>query len=182
MRFGRICIAYNSLFVAVIRYIYIVNEHKSSLWEFSKVGRYFRIASIAIPVIMETIGTFTTHEYPTHMNGYKDCLAFYTGSNTTVNIHIPKSYALSWTLQVIPERVVLVLYYIYRSITIVVYLNVPEGFLYFQIYKSVKRYMYNFIKNDKYILNCNKTECTGCPRKITFLFSDLMMTVIPVVY
>ena len=58
MRFGRIFIAYNSIFVVLIRYMYIVHYSKSSLWEFSKVGRYFRIASIAIPVIMETIGSF----------------------------------------------------------------------------------------------------------------------------
>ena len=146
MRFGRVCIAYRSIFVALIRYIYIVHQKKSNLWKFSKVSRNFRIASIAIPVIMETIGTFTnSYEYVPTFNGFKECIAFYTGSNTTDNIQIPTQYPLVWTLQVIPESMVLVVHYIYLSIAVVVYLNLSEGFLYFQIYRCVKRYICNFI-------------------------------------
>jgi hypothetical protein len=146
IRFGRICIAYNSIFVALIRYIYIVHEKKSTLWEFSKVGRSFRIASIAIPVIMETIGTFTNqYDHELFKNGFKDYIAFYMGFNTTVDIQIPKPIPLAWTLQVIPENMVLVATYIYCSITFVVFMNVMEMFLYFQIYRSVKRYICNFI-------------------------------------
>jgi hypothetical protein len=148
IRFGRICIAYNSLFVALIRYIYIVHRKKSTLWEFSKVGRYFRIASIAIPVIMETVGAFTylyaVYDHEFLDNGFKDCIDFYMGYNTTDNIQIPKPIPLAWTLQVIPENVVLVANYIYIFITIVVIMNVPEVFLYFQIYRTIKRYICNF--------------------------------------
>ena len=50
VRFGRMTIAWNSVFVALIRYIYIVHRKKSNQWEFENVGRYFRISSIAIPV------------------------------------------------------------------------------------------------------------------------------------
>jgi hypothetical protein len=149
IRLGRICIAYNSIFVALIRYIYIVHRKKSTLWEFSKVGRYFRIASIAIPVIMETIGAFTNlhalYDHAFFKNGFKDCIAFYMGYNTTGNIQIPKPIPLAWTLQVIPENMVLVANCIYIFITIVVIMNVAEVFLYFQIYRSVKRYICNFI-------------------------------------
>jgi hypothetical protein len=162
IKFGRMCIAYNSIFVALIRYIYIVHQQKSTLWEFSKVGKYFQISSIAIPVIMEIIGTFTssteklflpTEEYQP-MKGYKDCIDLYNSSNITVDIELSESYPLAWTLQIIPESIVLVTFYIYISITIVINLNVTEGFLYFQIYRSVKRYIMNYNKQISiYILN-----------------------------
>ena len=54
VRFGRMIVGYNSLFVALIRYIYIVHHQKSNQWEFEKVGRLFQIASIAVPIAMES--------------------------------------------------------------------------------------------------------------------------------
>ena len=43
---GRTIIAYNSLFVALIRYVYIVYDQKANQWDFESVGRSFQIASI----------------------------------------------------------------------------------------------------------------------------------------
>lgn len=152
IKIGRMCIAYNSISVALIRYIYIVHQQKSSLWEFSKVGRYFKISSIAIPFGMEIIGTFTSSskryflpfEESQPIRGFKECIDVYDFSNDTVQFDVLKSYPLEWTLQIIPERVVLVTFYIYIAITVVVYLNVAEVFLYLQIYRSLKRYVFNY--------------------------------------
>jgi hypothetical protein len=41
LKFGRMCIGWNSLFVALIRYLYIVHRQKSNQWDFEKVGRIF---------------------------------------------------------------------------------------------------------------------------------------------
>jgi hypothetical protein len=143
IKFGRLCIAYNSIFVALIRYIYIVHNQKSSLWEFSKVSRYFRVASIAVPLTMEIVGFFILdYQELWYLTEFKDCVSFFSGSNTTATMHIPTPYGLAWTLQIIPESIVSVAWYIYLCITVVIYLNVAEGFLYFQIYRSIKRYIY----------------------------------------
>jgi hypothetical protein len=63
LKIGRSVIAWNSLFVALIRYIYIVHRQKSNQWDFEKIGRYFRISSIAIPLVVETVGQFV-NAYP----------------------------------------------------------------------------------------------------------------------
>ena len=59
MRIGRMCIAYNSLFVAFIRYLYIVHREKANQWNFERTSRRFQIASIAIPVVLQTVYIFT---------------------------------------------------------------------------------------------------------------------------
>ena len=48
---GRAIVAYNSLFVALIRYVYIVHERKANQWDFELVGKRFQIASISVPII-----------------------------------------------------------------------------------------------------------------------------------
>jgi hypothetical protein len=140
IKFGRLFIAYNSFFVALIRYLYIVHHKKSSLWEFSNVSRYFRAASICVPLAIEIVGFFI-NDYSQfyELNGFKDCVSFFNGSNTTANMYIPTPYGLAWTLQIIPESIVSVVWYIQYCIVVVVYLNVAEGFFYFQMYRSIKR-------------------------------------------
>jgi hypothetical protein len=145
VKFGRVCIGWNSLFVALIRYIYIVHRQKSNQWDFEKTGRYFRISSIAIPLGIETVGLFV-NGYPGHQitkdqDVFKSCVASQQGYNTTLNIQIPEPYFRALTLQVVPEWVVLGIYYVYKFLTIVVLINVIDGFLYFQIYRTIKRYM-----------------------------------------
>ena len=143
--FGRMCLAWNSLFVALIRYIYIVHRQKSNQWEFKKIGRYFRISSIAIPVGLETVGLFvnsyTKHKINSEQDVFKSCVASLQGQNTTVNIQIPEPYFRALTLQVVPEWIILGVYYVYFCLTIGVIINVIDGFFYFQIYRSIKRYI-----------------------------------------
>ena len=143
IRFGRMCIAYNSLFVALIRYIYIVHHQKASLWEFKNVGRVFRISSIAIPIIMEIVGVLT-YENLDFQNfqgqpGYKECVAFYQGLNETENAALPKTPFVSFTLNYLPESTVYIIHVIYLVLMCIVMLNVAEGFLYFSIFRNMKR-------------------------------------------
>jgi len=145
LKFGRMCIAWNSLYVALIRYIYIVYRQKSNQWEFEKIGRYFRISSIAITVGVETVGLFVNsypeHKINTEQDVFKSCVASRQGHNTTVNIQIPEPYFRALTLQVVPEWIILGVYYVYFCLTIGVIINVIDGFLYFQIYRYIKRYI-----------------------------------------
>ena len=87
IRIGRMCIAYNSFFVAVIRYIYIVKHHTSNQWNYEKVSKWFQIASIVVPILVEIFGLFTaTLERFKSMGKIKECLSFTNPLNTTVDV------------------------------------------------------------------------------------------------
>jgi hypothetical protein len=140
VRFGRMIVAYNSLFVAIIRYVYIVHGQKSNQWEFGKVGRLFQIASIAIPVAIECVGVFTnSYQEYTHQPAFNECIASYRGLNNTVGMAISRPSSVEWTMLYLPESLVLGIYYAYTSITVIVLLNVTEGVLYLRIQQSISR-------------------------------------------
>ena len=135
---GRMVIGYNSLFVCLIRYIYIVHHKKAEKWEFAKVGRLFRILGISIPVCMETIGFFTqSHSQFTTQENVGECVAAYQGVNSTKDITI-ESWD-KWTMNLIPEGVVTTVGYVVLFIHSIVLLNLIEGFMYLSIYKSITR-------------------------------------------
>ena len=150
MRIGRMCIAYNSLFVAVIRYIYIVKHHTSNQWNYEKVSKWFQIASIVVPIAVEILGLFTiTFEEFKSMGKIKECLSSPETLNTIVNVEqlTPSPFA-SVTLRYLSPSFVHVLFYIYTAITLIVFLNIGEVFLYFQIFRHMKRLI--FISNCSY--------------------------------
>ena len=139
-RFGRMYIAYNSLFVAMIRYIYIVYYDKAKKWDFLKVRKFFQITSVAFPLGIEFVGTFF-YPYKLYQGKpeFRECIASYQGLNTTQNLIIPDIYPRRWTMKYVPEIIALAVQAIHATITIVVVLNIIEGFFYFQIFKSIQR-------------------------------------------
>jgi hypothetical protein len=140
IKFGRMIIGYNSLFTAIIRYIYICHHKKSNQWEFEKVGRRFQIASIAIPIAMESVGVFTnSYSGLANFNEFNECVASYLGLNSTVGMDIPKPSSVEWTMQYLPESLVLGIFYVYFFITVVISLNLTEAVLYFRINQSISR-------------------------------------------
>jgi hypothetical protein len=140
VRFGRMIVGYNSLFVALIRYIYIDYHQKSNQWEFEKVGRLFQIASIAVPIAIESVGVFT-NSYPeyTTQPAFNECIDFYQGLNSTNGINISKPSSVEWAMSYVPETVVHGFFYAYYFIAAVVCLNVIDGFCYIQIHRSISR-------------------------------------------
>ena len=139
--FVRQFISYNSLFVAIIRYGYIVHPKRSNQWDFEKSGKRFQIASFAIPVVMETIATFTKpHNIHSRFSDrFHDCVASYRGLNSTNNVELPKPLEMELTMQYLPEQMVLTIYYIYLVITFIVMMNISEAFLYFMIFQRIQR-------------------------------------------
>jgi len=135
------CIAYNSLFVAFIRYIYIVKHQTSNQWNYEKVSKWFQRASIVVPIAVETLG-FCTNPFEVFKSVGKinECLSFPKTLNTTADVeHLIPSPFVNLTLQYLPDTLVHVLFYIYMTITLVVVLNIGEVFLYFQIFRHMKR-------------------------------------------
>ena len=100
IKFGRNIIAWNSFFVALIRYVYIVHREKSNQWDFEHVGNWFRAASLVIPIVYNTIDALTNglSEYQ-HGHAFENCISVKLGLNNTNNITIPNIYPYAWTVE-----------------------------------------------------------------------------------
>ena len=134
MRFGRSYLAFNSVFVAMIRYCYIVNHQKLNQWEFEKVGRLFQIASITIPFALETIGTFTFTgdfcRFKYHLENPQETLR---------NDVLSQKETVEWTLNYFPESLVYTIGYIYATIKVMVVCNIIEAFIYSKKFQNMTR-------------------------------------------
>ena len=126
---GRTIIAYNSLFVALIRYVYIVHERKANQWDFETVGGCFKIASVAVPTVLVLITMFTLDM---RSNSYL--------SNDNRN-HCERitPVLIDFTLNFIPKPLTDVIGAACLVIIAITYLNLVEGCLYFKIFQRVKR-------------------------------------------
>ena len=140
IKFGRNIIAWNSFFVALIRYLYIVHREKSNQWDFDRVGKWFRVASVVIPTVYNTIDNFTNGfwEYQ-HGDAFEHCIALKLGLNNTSNITIPDIYPYAWTVEYVPHSLILSIYYIVLGLKILIYGNIADGYFYFSIYRCIKR-------------------------------------------
>ena len=154
LRFGRITIAYNSMFVALIRYLYIVHQKKANQWEFQNVAKHFIFASVSTPLIIETIGTLTNPftEYLTKED-LESCVDFWQDMNTTqTHIEIPVAKAYEFTTYHLPKTAVDIVYNIYAVLTMILFLNIIDGFLYFRMFQTIKRWVLMFIPDNAFCI------------------------------
>ena len=137
---GRCYIAYNSFFVAAIRYAYIVHHLKMNQWSFKKVGEYFQIASILIPIVICTVGQFTWHVstmiWIRKTQRFENCVLVY---DATVEIESFKPATVEITIKYLPELFVQILDFACTAINTIIYSNVIEVFLYLRIFQFIKR-------------------------------------------
>ena len=142
------CAAYNSLFVALIRYVYIVHDRKANQWEFEKVGTGFKIASIAFPVGMEITHSimYSFGEGPLSYESLKIGIEIVDGC---ADVLMEANRTSGWGAQrlvyghsqLIPVIRILfeILNNVYVIVSAVVALNVIEAVLYCQIFSCIKR-------------------------------------------
>ena len=122
---GRTTVAYNSIFVVLIRYVYIVHERKANQWDFEKVGRRFQIASISTPLIQVILLGFSLS--PKGLFPH----ASHCPHETSMLLSITREPALEPLADTIA---------IICAITMgVVYLNIMEGYLYIKIFQRINR-------------------------------------------
>ena len=137
MQLGHSCISCNSIFVALIRYIYIVHQQKSNQWNFDTVGRRFKIASIAVPLAICTVIIFT---FDPNLLGerfsFRDCATFYNLTNSEKTF---RPITVDFTMQYLPEPWVDILGITFFTIQAIAQLNVTEIFLYFMIFRNITR-------------------------------------------
>ena len=125
---GRTIIAYNSLFVALTRYLYIVHERKANQWDFEKVGRRFQIASLSTPTLHIVLFSLTMRK---------------RGSDGVIpnTSHCSKltSLLINLTSKFIPDPFANGIAIICAALMMFVYLNIIEIFLYIRIFQTIKR-------------------------------------------
>ena len=140
IKFGRLIIAYNSTFIALVRYLYIVHHNRVDKWNYEKVRKWFGFSSVLVPIVMESVGAITSQytEF-TGLETFTECMLEYRGGNSTNTIKPHKALLLRWTNA--SELLVVCIYQIYYFITVLVGFNVIDCFLYFEIYRSIKRYV-----------------------------------------
>ena len=124
---GRAIVAYNSLFVALIRYFCIVHERKANQWDFESIGKRFQIASISVPIIHVIIHGFTLR--PRYLLPDPD-------DNVCSHMTPP---LITFTTKFIPEALVDTIAIISYILIAFVYLNLVEGYLYVKMFQSIKR-------------------------------------------
>ena len=141
VRIGRSIIAYNSFFVCLIRYVYIVHHQKSNQWNFDKVGRRFQIASIAIPFSMEIMRIFTEVDVPglKSTERYQQCVAINEGLGNTTYIEFPPPRLVAFTQQFLTQTLVDIIYYTYVIVIGLIGSNIIEGYFYRKIFQTIKR-------------------------------------------
>ena len=133
---GRCITAYNSLFLALIRYFYIVHFQKANLWDFEKVAGRFQMASILVPFLIQMLWCFTFDwsfwiEHAAQMGPQ-------LAQNTSDRIDL-KPIEVEFTLSFVPEPLVHTFGIITMIVQALVYLNVIEAFLYAKIFQTIKR-------------------------------------------
>ena len=145
---GRICLGYNSLFVALIRYIHIVHLETSNQWNYENMARRFKIASVGFPMTMEVWGYFF-HGYSQFKDipQFKDCLATSPDANISavaLETLIPSASA-RWSRHYLPGYIADAMSVAYVAVSVAGAMNIIEAFLYLAIFRNMKRYGNDFI-------------------------------------
>ena len=125
---GRTIIAYNSIFVALIRYVYIVHERKANQWDFDTVARRFQIASLSTPTLHIIIFSFTMRK--------PEGDAIISNINHCSEL---ASLLINFTSRFISDPFAEVIAIICAVIMIFVYSNIIEIYLYVRIFQRIKR-------------------------------------------
>ena len=133
---GRSITAYNSLFLALIRYVYIVHFQKANLWDFEKVARRFQIASIFVPFLVQVFWCFT-FDWSYWIK--QVCQLKAQSAQNTSNCIELAPMEVAFTLSYVPEPLVHTFGILTLIVQALVYLNVTEAFLYAKIFQTIKR-------------------------------------------
>ena len=140
LKSGRMCIAYHSLFVALIRYMHIVQDKILNQWNYERVANYFKFFCIIFPLAMEGVGNMTNPPYFALTKEIRDCMGLKNELNDDLAMEeqVP-SKLVQWTMNHLPPPVIRILSFIYTIATVSVLANVTEVYLYLRIFQKMKR-------------------------------------------
>ena len=125
---GRTMVGYNSLFVALIRYVYIVHERKANQWDFEVVGRRFQIASISVPITHVIILSLT-------LRGF----LFLPQADQADSCSHLTPLLISFSMNFVSEELSDAIAIICVVGMAFVFLNIVDGYLYIKIFQTIRR-------------------------------------------
>ena len=141
IKIGRLIIAYNSFFVSLIRYLYIVHPKISNQWDFQKTAKIFQVGSIVFPIALDAIllctGDYFVRSKPS--DSFKECVAVTEGLNSTSFVTIPEPVLSGLVSQVLPRPLMHMTHVFCLILTLVIASNTIEGYFYFKMFQSAKR-------------------------------------------
>ena len=125
---GSTIIGYNSLFIALIRYLYIVHERKANQWNFDDVSHKLKIASVCVPTL-HFILLIMTFDVPAYEH--------FSVKDSQCEKLTPM--LVTFTARLIPKKLVDIFGMMMMAAFVIVRLNLVEGFLYFVIFQTIRR-------------------------------------------
>ena len=138
---GRAITAYNSLFIALIRYIYIVHDTKAKQWQFETVGSIFQAGSIIAPITINTIAFLGLE--PTFLDDDIQKRMCPHAFNATEQGNGQGRYTShAFLLQFLPTSIVHPVGITFVVIHLMVYANLTEAYLYTKMFLKMKRYRF----------------------------------------
>ena len=130
--------AYNSFFVALIRYFYIVLDKQANQWHFEIVGGIFQIGSIITPLTINTVVLLGLIPPLVNDAALKQGCP-YTYNATDPENDLLKSGAYEFLIQYLPIPLVHIIGYSCLVIHGMVYLNITEAYLYIKMFLKMKK-------------------------------------------
>jgi len=138
---GRLIVAFNSIILALIRYLYIVYSQKASRWEFDKVARWFQIASLAVPFFIHIVWCLTFDRSFIRENIVEKFYTEENGETNTTSTQCTEETPLSVTFtgQYLPKPFLDTVGIFTMIVEAIAYLNIAECFLYAKIFHTIQR-------------------------------------------
>ena len=134
IRFGRTYIATNSIFIALIRFLYIVHQRKLNQYDFENVGKVFQALSIITPLAVELVSMFSFSGNFCQLKSFNDDPMEFSSTQEFI-----QKETVEWTLRYLPRQIVYSMALFYVTTKILIVSNILEVLIYAKIFRSIER-------------------------------------------
>ena len=135
IRYGRTYLACNSLFIALIRYVYIVHLKKMNQYEFKNVAKLFQMLSIVLPFSIEIASTFTFSANFCKWKMLDDSPVKFGNAE-----EFAQKETVEWAMKYLPKQVISSIALLYVTAKVLIVSKFVEVFLYLRTFKEIERY------------------------------------------
>ena len=145
---NRTYIAFNSLIIATSRYIFVIFETQIDRFKIRHVRAFLLTISVAIPMILTLLHQATTPTGPQWLSFFMPYtdeiqLLFANKSldiNDVLMSEIQQSPLYTFVHEYLPSLLINVLWFVEIFMSIAIYSNIIEGYMYAHCYYLIKRY------------------------------------------
>ena len=134
IRFGRTYLASNSIFIALIRYLYIVHHRKLNQYDFENVAKLFQSLSIMTPLAIELVSMFSFSANFCQLESFNDDPFEFASTQEFI-----QKETVEWTMRYLPKQIVSSMGLFYVTTKILIVSNILEVLIYTKIFRSIER-------------------------------------------